>query len=105
MKDIIIDNKLFQYKCLCWIDSTDSYGMEWTQFYYGIKQIIYRKYLLFGKKIIKEMPKEAFTIPMNIEDKTKSKEDIKKIIMTYYCLWNPETLKKREEEIEQGIII
>lgn len=97
MKEITIENHTFQYETL-W--SSSEYGdYPITYFYSGTIEKTYRKYLFFGKKMTKSVPKEVFRINADSEDTSLSKEWWRAKIL------NEISLLSREEEIKRGELI
>ena len=97
MKEIVYGNMTLQYE-LDRIDTEYSYQTI-THFYLGTETTTRRKYWLFGEKITVSKPKKVFTLGIDIEDASYSKEDIRNAIKSkLYRL-------KREEEIAKGEII
>ena len=75
LKDIELDGVRLKYKIF---HHFSEYGENsWTEFYIGSKTIIRKKYVIFGKKIKKEIPFKVFEFNINIEDPSYTKEDIR----------------------------
>lgn len=96
MKDITIDNRIFQYEITTY--ECGSIGYE-TKFYQGTTSLIKKKYILFGKEYVVEEPKYAFSINCNIETLYLSKEKVKELINEQLIIFD------RKLEIEKGDVI
>ena len=97
MKKITISGQEFEYKVFH--DCTEHGDWYWTEFYQGTEEETYRKYLFFGEKKIRIIPKLIFTEHTNIEDNCYTKANIKKRLERQVELLN------RKKEIERGEII
>lgn len=93
MKTINIHNRTLQYQIINDIDR------DTTEFYEGEEDIAYRKYCFFGKTIVKRVPKLVFICWLNIEDKHKTKGEIRNILERHLEILD------REEEIKRGELI
>lgn len=97
MKNIVINGLTYKYLIS---DEVSEYGESYeTVFYRGDEKITYRKYWLFGPKITMDSPTEVFNVGFDIESNRITKEELKNI------LEREEALLRREEEIENGILI
>jgi len=99
MKKITILGEEFEYQ----IEEVDGWYGEtaWiTCFYKGTTTEAYRKYLFFGEKITKIVPKRVFSVGFDIEDCTEyTKEELRSILERKVKLFH------RIEELERGEII
>lgn len=97
LKTLEINGKELQYKMYC---HTSEYGSNtWAKFYIGTETKTYRKYYLFGEKIISIQPKYVFTIWKNIESEDYTKKQVRGWIERELELLD------RKEEIKRGEII
>lgn len=97
MKEIVYGNMTLQYQ-LDRVDTEYAYQTI-THFYLGVETTTRRKYWLFGEKITVTKPKKVFTLGIDIEDASYSKDEIRNAIKSkLYRL-------RREEEIAKGEII
>lgn len=94
MKKVFINNKTLEYEVIF----SEFDGLV-TDFYYGVEDITYRKYLFFGKTIVKRVPKLVFTVYFNIEDTHRTKAEIRAILKREL-----EPIE-REDEIKRGELI
>ena len=97
MKKITILGKEFEYKIFS--DDMGDGVYYWTEFYQGTEEETYRKYLLFGEKKIRIIPKFMFKIWDSIEDNSYTKSQMKE------KLERKVELLFRQEEITRGEII
>jgi hypothetical protein len=98
MKKITILGKEFEYKIFS--DCNEHDGVyHWTEFYQGTEEETYRKYLLFGEKKTRIIPKFMFKVYDSIEDNSYTKAQMKE------KLERKVELIFRQEEIERGEII
>ena len=97
MKEVVYGNMTLQYE-LDRIDCEYSFQII-THFYLGTETTTRRKYWLFGEKITISKPKKIFTLGIDVEDASYSKDDIRDAIKSKLCRI------KREEEIARGEII
>ncbi len=99
MKSIIILNESFNYK----IEDVEGYYGEtgWiTCFYKGSTIETSRKYIFFGEKITKIVPKQVFSVGFDIETSTQyTKEELKEILERKVKLFH------RNEELKRGELI
>lgn len=72
MKEITINGRTFQYKTI-WTGGEYGKSPE-TIFYDGTESYVYRKYILFGKKIIGIKPREVFRIYDDSNSKRLTKD-------------------------------
>jgi hypothetical protein len=49
-------------------------------FYFGYTDEVYKKYWLFGDKIVEQRPKFAFNVDFDIEDPRMDKKELKRIL-------------------------
>jgi len=97
MKELTIMGRTFQYKITYYFSE---YGdRASTEFFEGKETIKKKKYWLFGEEIEKEVPKHSFTIHIDIEDETYTKNEIRTRLIKKIELLN------RKKEIERGEII
>jgi len=79
MKKITILGEEFEYKREDDSLPFDSYTI--TRFYQGEEEIVYRKYIFFGKKIVEKVPKEMFQVDFWIEEANGyTKEELRAIL-------------------------
>lgn len=97
MKTININGKEFKYEIF--YDASEYSEYYLTVFYDCINTVEYRKYLLFGPKLIKEVGNEVFRVHFNIEDPSLTKGELRDI------LERKVELLQREEEIKKGELI
>ncbi len=76
----------------------DEWGTE-TCFYEGLEEVTTKKYWLWGEKTTKLYPKHIFTLFIDVEDNSFTKNEIRSRIERHLELLN------RTQEIEHGIII
>ena len=97
MKTININGKEFFYEVCYHVSEYGEY--VWTEFYDGSYTKTYKKYFFFGPTRTKEVYNKVFQLNFNIEDKNKTKSDIRKSLERQIELMN------REEEIKRGELI
>jgi hypothetical protein len=98
MKELEIRGRKYQYEIFSDCNEYDGLTYE-TEFYQGTKIVSKRKYLLFGKRIVKEIPKFAFKVFFNIEDPSFTKSFVRAAVE------KQAELLYRQEEIDRGEII
>ena len=98
MKEITIQGQTFKYKVGVHCDS-DGDERYTTEFYQGTIEEVSKRYILFGEKITKTVPKRVFSLDLNVEDCKFTKADIRERIER-----NLELLG-RKKEIERGEIV
>lgn len=85
MNLIQISNHQFQWKVVSHISEySDSHT---TEFYYGTEEISYRKWLLFGPRVVEQKPKFAFKVYFAIDSPTLTNNEVKKYVMGAYDHW------------------
>jgi len=96
MKKITILGEEFEYE-----RHYDEIGYNYssTRFYQGTEEIIKRKYIFFGEKITKVVPKKVFLVGFWIENPNWTKEELRKKLEREVKILN------RAKEIERGELI
>jgi capsular polysaccharide biosynthesis protein len=89
MKTILFNGTTYYYKVISWR----------TNFYILTEPKFKRKYIFFGKKVMIPQYQFAFTVYINIEDESLSKDIIENFIQNALNLYN-----RKQEILKDGNI-
>lgn len=97
MDSVTINGRTFQFESFT--HEGELGDSSWTDFYEGIEKVNRKKYWLFGKSYVKEVPIYAFTIQEHSKDRSLTKKWWKEVIEKEIVMLD------RAVELKQGRLI